>query len=182
MPLLVQNNEPNTTVFSKVGMQPIVWAMAGDPNGGDVQRVPDNWADDIDFLNALDRGTLTLLDSSNPEISERLAKQSAVFRERREAAASQQTAVLDRRQDRDLTSVGCIGPHSNGRGVEDCGELVLLRAANLGEVPPLCGRHKHLINEFYLVESGSAGESHTDRPAEKSRTWKRVTMTAPVRG
>ena len=171
MPLLVRNTEANATVFSKRGTS-IVWAPSGDPMGGDLQRVPDDLQDDVDFLNSVERGLLVIESASNPEVLDKIAAQSQVFQARRAQATSSVEASLDRRQDRDITQVSCIGPALNGRGGE-CGAPVLQRAAAVGEIPPLCSRHESLASQFYLAESGSPGENATEStPGAVKRQWK----------
>lgn len=171
MPLLVRNTERNATVFSKQGNS-IVWAAAGDPMGNDLQRVPDALKDDVDFLNSLERGILVIEDATDTAVMEQIQRQSTVFQARREQAASHVEETIDRRQDRDITQVACIGPHPNGRGGE-CGAPVLQRAAMAGEVPPLCSRHESLAPQYYLAESGSPGENATEKTAGKvSKQWK----------
>lgn len=179
MPLTVRNLQNSTTLFAIPGGGAIVWQAAGDTMGGDIQRVPDSLADDIDFLNSLDRGVLSVEDGSNAEVMASIERQSAGFRDSQEKARLRQEAVLDRRQDRDLVTTPCIGPNPNGRGVDECGAPVLVRSATRGEVPPLCPKHESLINEFYTVDSGSKGEGATDNtPGRVSQQWKRI---APIR-
>lgn len=177
MPLLVRNSERNATVFSKNGVS-IIWAASGDPMGGDLQRVPDDLQNDVDFLNSVERGILIVEDATDSSVLEKIRSQSAAFLTRRDQAATSVASTLDRRQDRDITQVSCIGPALNGRGGV-CGADVLQRAAASGDIPPLCSRHESLAPNFYLAESGSAGENATERIAGKvSKQWKQI---APVR-
>lgn len=184
MPLLVQNNSESTTLFAiGGGKQPLIWKPKGDISGEDVQRVPTDLADDIDFLRALDNGILTVINADDPEVLARLQRETSAFADRQKQAAAAQEAVLDRRQDRDLIAEGCIGPHANGRGVEQCGAPVLMRAKEKDLHPPLCPRHKGMEHEFYLTQTGSKGEGATDySPGQVSHKWSRVQMTAPQRG
>lgn len=182
MPLLVQNNASNVTIFSK-GDTTIIWSPEGDPMGGDLQRCPDSYADDIDFLKSLDVGLLKVISADKPEMMERLERQSQQYQERTQAAEARQEAVMDRKADRDIIAVTCIGPNTNGRGLELCGAAVLVKAAAKGEVPPLCPRHQSLAPRFYSVPTGSKGEGATENsPGKVSTTWKQAEMTAPTRG
>lgn len=182
MPLLVRNTSNSPCVFSKKDVT-ITWAISGDPMGNDLQRVPDILADDVDFLNSIDRGLLTVESGSDQEVVDKIAAQArVVVRSDDVAAAAAHEAVMDRRQDRDLISVPCIGPALNGRGGE-CDQSVLVRSANRGDVPSLCPKHESLAPQFYLIDSGSKGEGATEnRPGQVTKVWKRPEMTAPQRG
>lgn len=186
MPLTVQNNATNTTLFALPGgKQPIIWAGTGDPMGDDVQRVPDDLAKDIDFLRSLDQGLLTVVDADDPEILDGLQRSATNFAERQAASTARAEAMMDRRQDRDLVAVPCLGPDQRGNE-GGCGAQVLQRASEIkgsDPKPPLCDRHKPLAPQFYLTQDGSRGEGATEaRAGEITRTWKRPTMTAPSRG
>ena len=180
MPLTVRNSEKNTTVFTKtVGgdMVRITWGAAGSFN--DTQRVPDSLADDVDFLNALDQGVLTVEDGPS-EIVERLHRETRASAERREqqlaAQAAQTEAVMNRSQDRDLMGASCIGPAPAGRqGL--CGRSLVISRKNVEDVPPLCAEHAHLAPTFILTEDGSKGEGATQsREGVVRREWKQATL------
>lgn len=183
MPVLVQNEESNATVFdasSAGGRQVITWQAKGDSLGEDVQRVPDALLDDVDFLRSLDQGILTLVNPTEEQAA-KVNTSNGDLRARRMLAEQRSTEALDRRQDRDITSQPCIGPGPEGRDMK-CGASVLMRAAQRNEVPPLCKRHEHLVNEFSRVDSGSRGEGATpDRDGAVTQEWKRVQIDAPRR-
>lgn len=163
MPLLVRNNEPNSTVFD-MGSRLLRWAPAGDVMGDDVQRVPDSLAEDVDFIRSVERGVLAVEEGS-PELLEKLAASSRSYGDRaRRAEAAQQESVLDRRQDRDLVQSGCA----------ECGAQVIQRAAERDQVAPLCNRHKDLRNQFSLEESGSVGDGGVRREWRRARVEHRV--------
>ena len=181
MPLLVENHANNPTIFAK-GETTIIWQAKGDPMGNDVQRCPDAFADDVDFLKSLDVGLLVCTHSDKPELMERLVRSSAQYQERQESAAKHHAGLLDRKQDRDIVSIPCVGPNLNGRGVGTCEASVLVRAAKQGEVPPLCPRHEALAPNFYLTTGGSRGEGATDTtPGKTSAVWKQAEVTASAR-
>ena len=181
MPLLVQNRATNTTIFSK-GETTIIWAAHGDPMGNDEQRCPDSFAEDVDFLKSLDVGLLVVVSSDKPELMERLVRQSEQYQQRQEASVARQAGIIDRKQDRDLISIECIGPNPNGRGVDLCGASVLVRAASKGDVPPLCPRHLSLAPNFYATNAGSRGEGATDTaPGKTSVVWKQAEITSSSR-
>ncbi len=185
MPLTVQNNAANTTLFALPGKQPIVWAGYGDPMSEDVQRVPDDLAKDIDFLRSLDNGLLTVVDGDDPEVLASLQRSSTAFAERQAANAAKAEAMMDRKQDRDLIGTGCIGPDQRGNP-ESCGSQVLQRASEINGTdpkPPLCDRHKGLAPQFYLTQDGSKGEGATEsRAGQIKRTWRQAQMAPATRG
>ena len=170
MPLLVRNTEPNATIYAKDGIV-IRWGLAGDINGEDVQRVPDSVADDVDFLRSIDRGILVVEDDSDPEIAEKISQQTAAFKVRRVAAQQATDEALERRQDKDLVQVECVGP---SRGGKVCGKPVLVRSAQRNTVPPLCDGHKHYAAQYVASETGSEGEGG------KKVVWARVQVTERV--
>ena len=173
MPLLVRNTSNSPAVFSKKDVT-VTWAISGDPMGLDLQRVPDILADDVDFLNSIDRGLLTIESGSDQAIVDKIAAQArVVVRSDNAAAAAAHEAIMDRRQDRDLISIPCVGPALNGRG-GDCDQSVLVRSANRGDVPPLCSHHVSLAPQFYLVYScskaeGAAGNKAAPVPHVRTR-------------
>lgn len=182
MPLIVRNNEKNPVVFAKGGVV-ITWNTAGDRQDLDVQMCPDALAEDMDFLTSIRRGQLTVEHVSDPILKEKM-EALMVFTGRMATPSdhSNVEAILDRRQDRDIVGRPCIGPDERGNDGK-CGAQVLNRAANIGDEPPLCTRHQSLINQFYLAEKGSKGEGGDEsRDGIVTREWKRVQMTAPMRG
>lgn len=185
MPLTVQNNAASTTLFAIPGKQPIIWSANGDPMGEDTQRVPDDLAKDIDFLRSLDQGLLTVVDGDDPDVLASLQRSSTAFAARQAANAAKQESMMDRKQDRDMIGVTCLGPDARGNDA-GCGATVLQRASDINGAdpkPPLCDKHKPLAPQFYLTQDGSKGEGATEaRAGQITRTWRRVQMTAPARG
>lgn len=179
MPLLVQNEVSNRTVFSKSiagSVQTFIWGPKDSPLGDDIQRVPDAIADDVDFLNSLDRGTLSIVSSDSAEIAERIQQSASVISQRRAAAEARVAEAVDARSGRDMLGVQCLGPSLNGLG--QCDQQVIVPAKQRDEEPPLCGRHKSLLNQFALHEVGSRGdESNLLR-----KEWVRAEMTPRARG
>lgn len=149
--LLVENQERGPTVWGEH-----VWAPKDDPDGEDVQRLPDTLLDDPSFLRALASGHLTLLDPS-PEVAERMAAlrigdRSGGRRGRAEAATASVLATIDRRHDHDLIGYSCLGPGPRGQAGA-CAAHVLRRSVDSDGGPPLCARHGHLADQFTLVRA-----------------------------
>lgn len=184
MPLTVRNNERNTTVFTKtINGDPvkIVWEALGQPK--DSQRVPDAFAEDIDFLNALEQGVLTVTNGP-AEVLARIdvetASAQAMRAEQQSRAAAASENFMERSQDKDLISASCIGP--GPRPGQKCQRPLLIPSKDIKDVPPLCEEHGTLAPTFYLNESGSRGEGATEtREGVVTRDWQQVVINPAVR-
>lgn len=175
--LMVKNREPNATVFSKqISGDPFRVQFAASGYPGDTQRVPLSLAEDMDFLNSLEKGILEVI--GGPEdIVAGLRFETEQIRVERAAQAAQHTEVLDRRQDRDMVGVTCIAPAPAGRQ-GNCGRALIQSAKQQGDTPPLCAEHAHLAPTYFLAEAGSKGEGATEtRDGVVRREWRTVTMT-----
>lgn len=183
MPMIVQNNEQNATAFTKtIGGDPvrIIWGTKGQPN--DTQRVPDSFADDIDFLNALDQGILTVI-SGPPELLEKIGTQQEQTANFREEQLSRQRAsaeeVMNRVQDKSMVGLTCIGP--GFRPGQICARPVLVAHTQVDEVPPLCEEHESLAPTFSLMETGSRGRAEDGASQSREgivrREWKQAVIT-----
>lgn len=176
-PLRVQNQEGNRTVFAKV-IDGNSIRIVFEPRGhqGDTQRVPVSVAEDIDFINSLEVGVLKVV-GGPPEVVEALQFETEQVRQEREQQATQSMDVIDRRQDKDIVGVQCIGPAPEGRSGE-CGRSLIQSAKQSAETPPLCNAHAHLAPKFYLVQAGSKGEGATEtRDGVVRREWRQVSLT-----
>lgn len=174
--LTVQNHEPNSTVFSKtLNGDPFRVTFAAKGYPGDRQRVPAALADDIDFVNSLERGIIEVVDGP-ADIIEALQFETKSVREAREAEAQRHTSMLDRRQDRDIVGLKCIGPAPQGRTGE-CGVAIIQSAKQQADTPPLCSNHQHLTPQFYLAEAGSKGEGATENSdGVVRREWRQAEL------
>lgn len=181
MPLKVLNNESSTTVFAKnINGESIRinWGAKGTPT--DTQRVPDRLAEDVDFLNSLERGIFTIV-GGNPEVIASIDVEVKDMAADKAAAAARIEESMDRKQDNDILQQTCIGPAPVGRSGE-CGKLVLIRNSQRHETPPLCSDHAIFADQFYLAEDGSKGEGATrDKAGTVTREWKRIVITQPQR-
>jgi hypothetical protein len=177
-PLKVQNLEPNVAVFAKMVNGDPTFRVIFQPNGhvGDTQRMPVSLAEDIEFLNSLERGTLKVVGGPQ-ELVEALQFETEALRAERAEAAARQTEILDRQQDRDIIGAKCIGPAPAGRS-GTCDRSLIQSAKTSADTPPLCSQHKELAPTFYLAESGSRGRGATDSSdGVIRREWKPITLT-----
>jgi hypothetical protein len=172
--LTVRNLMPNATVFSKTiggDMVKVEFKAAGYP--GDEQRVPTSLANDIDFVNSLERGIIEVV-SGPPGYVEALRFETQNAREARVAEEARHSEMLDRRQERDIVGATCIGPAPQGRTGE-CGVALIQSASTVSDTPPLCTQHKTLSNEYFLAEAGSRGEGATETTdGVVRREWRRA--------
>lgn len=183
-PLVVQNMEGNMSVFAKTldGDPTFRVTFAANGHRGDTQRMPVSIANDMEFLNSLERGILKVVGGPT-DLVEALQFETEQVRSEREAADARDTEMLDRRQDRDIVGLKCVGPAPKGRE-GTCGRSLIMGAKEQAERPPLCDEHAALSTQFYLAEAGSRGqigEATETRDAVVRREWKPVTMTAPQR-
>lgn len=148
-PVYVQNNQDGPTVLSadRNGVDSVEWAGKGDPQGNDIQPVPQEILSSPAFSRALARGVITLLeDESDPAAVEALRKQTATWQARQASAAANATAPIEQVPINDYIQVSCVGPNSRGGG--QCGLPVSVREKEQDAKPNLCDQHKELEPEF----------------------------------
>lgn len=188
MPMTVRNNEPNTTVFAKNvdgNLVRIIFTAKGQPD--DTQRVPDAFADDIDFLNALDQQVLEVIECSDPALKEKIDREVRRSGEHRHQRQQRQQAeiesVMDRSADKSMFGAECIAPQ-DGRPQLKCGRQILVKRTEVNAKPPLCQQHEFLLPTFYLAEAGSKGSAANGADPEMGREgvvrreWKQVEIAA----
>lgn len=185
-PLTVRNNEPNVTIFAKTvngDMTRVTFGAAGTATAE--QRVPLQFAEDIDFLNALEQGVLTVVGGPANVVEILRSSADEARRSHQATLEAQATAMVDRAQDRDIVGLRCVGPAPFGRD-GSCGRQLLQSAKAQGEHPPLCPEHEHLAPTFHLVEVGSKGYEESGASESTAgivrREWKQAVITAPQRG
>lgn len=179
-PLRIRNNEPNMTVFTKtVNGDPLRLSMKPAGHPGDTIRVPLALAEDVDFLNALDIGTITVVDGPDDVVAALQTNTEDIRRERVADEAAQLNLVLDRSQDNDMIGMKCIGPAPQGRS-GTCGRPLLQKAAQSGKVPPLCSGHESMAPLFSLIEVGSKGDAETGASQSSAgivrKEWRQATI------
>jgi hypothetical protein len=138
----------------------VVFGGKGDPDGNDVQPIPEALLRTIQFQRAISRGVLVVIEGADhPVVQQALARQSDAFAKRMKAQQVADREVLDAPADNEITVLNCIGPGSREGAV--CGEQVPQRHGDTGK-PPLCDRHKGLANHCvkrgdgpWTLESGN---------------------------
>ena len=122
----------------------VVFAGKGDPDGNDVQPIPEALLNTIQFRRALSRGILVAIEGDDhPVVRQALTRASDAFARRMKAAETANREVLDSPAQDDIVVVNCIGPGSRKGAV--CGDQVPLPGKDAAK-PPLCDRHKGLAN------------------------------------
>lgn len=153
-PMMVRNNQAGPLVFSATGDSNdyLEFAGAGDPNGGDVQAVPGELQNNVQFRRILTLGLVTVEDQM-PDIKAALAGQRAEWESQQAKRNDSAIASLDQVSDNDILSKECIGPGLKP-GEHVCATPVPQRADAVRVHPPLCQMHKHMAGEYVAKETG----------------------------
>jgi hypothetical protein len=176
MPLMVvKNNQRGPTVFKTDGGQSHMWWPSGDGMGRDELRLPTDLLDDAGFLGALESGAVELThwpEAFDDEVVQ-LRESLQAATDRRAAyvakALAASEAVMERRQDKDIVGLTCVGPGPAGRN-SACGTSVLRPAKEKDATAPLCPGHLHLSPQFVPHVIGSKGSESDPLRTE----WKRA--------
>jgi hypothetical protein len=179
--VVARNFMDGVTILSSdvKGSVAVEFGAANDPNGDDIQYMPEEIVNSPAFKRALARGVLGLIeDESDAEVINALGKQVEAFQRRQRGAENQIQATIDRPDNNDSVALFCVGPDSRGSG--KCGESVIVRdTKKKDDAPPLCDRHKALaaqyVPEHIIPKPGEPGAG------EKRVVWNRVTLTARER-
>lgn len=169
--VVTRNTRPDVVVLSSdpKGTEYVEWQPAGDPNGGDIQVVPESIANLVSFLRLKQRGIVVEIDGEGSEVYETaVAAQNAAFDRRTSGAAKDSSDVMDPEAKNDLLSMPCVGPDSRGQG--RCGVEVPVREATKDERPPLCPQHEPLASQYVPMQEQEGTAQVTK--------WTRVTLGA----
>lgn len=143
--VMVQNQMPGPTVIAADVHRnyEMIFAGKGDPQGEDVQEVPEELLKTKQFRDALRKGVLAVIEGADhPVVVQAMARQSTAFRDRLASDELRAREVMNAVAENDIVVVTCIGP--GPRGEMPCGEQVPLRDKDQSSRPPLCDRHRHL--------------------------------------
>lgn len=169
-PIMVRNELGGPTVFTS-GTQQVEWKGKGDPDGGDVQPCPPGFIQDVYFRRAMTRNIFTILEDAEDALDRHRDEWDA--RQVRQREASQDS--LEFVADNDLLMLKCIGPADRtGNSDVICGTEVPVKSSQAREKPPLCNKHKALVNQFLAEETdvikGGKPEIRWVRPSVGART------------
>ena len=130
----------------------VIFGPKDDPNGEDIQPIPEGVIKSPAFAKAIRQGVLAVVSGEdNPVVQAALARQTDAFQKRMAADNLKARESLDAPSQNDMLVVTCIGPGT--REGQVCEEQVAVRAAEAGLKPPLCSRHEHLAE--MAVKRGS---------------------------
>lgn len=145
-----------------------------DPNGGDVQIVPEELIRTPQFIKAIHRKIIAIENpDENPGLMEAMERQAAAWH-RRQHAQADTSQVLDETPQNDLVSVPCTGP--GPRADAACPNSVTLRAKEQYDVPPLCNTHQDLKDQYVKITDEMVPVD--EQSQERRVSWARVQMTA----
>lgn len=167
--LMVRNTMAGPTVLSSdpKGSVFVEWAGSDDPNGADVQVVPDEFQNHPAFIRAVQRGVLVIENpEDNPEIAAAIERQNQAWRDRNAQQAAKAVEALDPERNEDYITQQCVGP--NPRGAGQCESTISVKDLKKNDKPPLCPTHEDLAPQ-YVPEDTTEG----NRPVRK---WTRVTV------
>lgn len=153
-PMMVRNTQAGPLVFSATGdaNDYLEFAGAGDPNGGDVQAVPGELENNVQFRRILTLG-LVVLEDKMPDIEKALAGQREEWEAREADRNKNADASLDQVSENDILMKECIGDGLRA-GQKLCGTPVPQRSDAVRVHPPLCQAHKHLEGQYRAQETG----------------------------
>lgn len=152
--VMVQNKMSGPTVIAADAKRnyEMIFAGKGDPQGEDVQEVPEELLRTKQFRDALRKGVLEVVEGDDhPVVIAAMARQSDSFAKRMAAENLASREVMDAVADNDLVVVNCIGPGSRDGAV--CGDQVPVKDKEQASRPPLCDRHQHLAE--YCLKRGN---------------------------
>lgn len=142
--VMCQNQMEGPTVIAADAKRnyEVNFGRKGDPDGEDVQPIPEALLHTIAFQRAISRGILRVIEGEDhPVVQQALSRQSDAFAKRMKAQQVADREVLDAPAAADIVVLNCIGPGTRQGAV--CGEQVPQRSGDTGK-PPLCDRHASL--------------------------------------
>jgi hypothetical protein len=144
--LAVRNMMPGPTVLGLDinGRLSVEWMGANDPDGKDVQYVPDEVAKSVQFRRACERGILQVEDDPSSSIE----KQNVAWERRTTQSDEEAQAIISQLPKNDYVGLECVGPGGREGATVDCGAPVPLRVSQIATVPPLCERHIQLSSRY----------------------------------
>jgi len=154
-------------VFQHTDRTSVEWQPRGDEMGRDIQQVPDNYAENVNFLRVINSGLLKVVEGSDT-LQAALDRQAQAARDKRERAAQAAASAIDPAAKNDMIAIPCVGPSTNGRG--ECGSPVPVRERTKNERPPLCPVHEGMASQYAPTETEENG-----KPVVK---WSRVQVGA----
>lgn len=121
----------------------VIFGGRDDPNGEDLQPIPEGVLKSPAFARAIRQGILQVVSGDdNPVVQAALTRQTDAFARRMSADELRARESLDHKAENDMIAVTCIGP--GPREGSSCEEQIPVRSGEQASRPPLCSRHEHL--------------------------------------
>lgn len=161
--VVARNLTDGVTVLSSdiKGTHTVEWGALGDPDGNDVQYIPEEIQKSVAFQKALARGVIAIIgDESDPEVTESLMRQVTAYQRRQAGATQEMIDVLEKPKNNDRIMIFCAGPDARGNAGK-CGQGVAVIEAQKNDAPPLCSMHKHLAPQFVADTVSADGKTVT---------------------
>ena len=143
--VMCQNQMPGPTVIAADAKRNYETVFAGkdDPDGNDVQPIPESLLRTIAFQRALRQGVLLVVEGTDhPVVVQAMSRQTDAFRNRMQAQETAARESIDQPSENDILVVICIGPGT--REGTPCGDQVPVKSKDAASRPPLCGKHTQL--------------------------------------
>jgi hypothetical protein len=139
----------------------VVWQGANDPNGQDIQVVPVELLQNVQFQRSLQLGLLTVVDDPATQNAALAAQQQAwgAQEDRRQHPNPEaiygedgkpQTLTVEKADENDMLVLDCLEKARN------CDQRVSVRRADLGKKAPLCRNHFGLAGSYVGMEDHQA--------------------------
>lgn len=172
---MVRNNQAGPTVLSPDdnAKRYIEWQGKGDPNGGDIQPVGEDVQENTQFQKMLRRGVLELVSEDDESVGEAMGRQQAHWDQRQGQSSATAEQAIDHQANKDLVTLGCVGPSTRGDSTSKCGADVTVRDTEKDKRPPLCNVHQDLAPQFVPEDTILDGKP--------TKVWTRFTMGARER-
>jgi hypothetical protein len=120
-----------------------IFAGKGDPDGNDVQPIPEALLRTIAFQKALRQGILLVVEGEDhPVVQQAMQRQTDSFRKRMASQDQAARESIDAPSEDDILVVTCIGPGTSDGSA--CGDQVPVKSRDAASRPPLCDRHRQL--------------------------------------
>lgn len=176
--IMARNNQAGPTVLSSdpKGTHYVEWQGKGDPNGGDIQPIPEEIQNTVQFQRCVRRGIFTILNEDSESqgvIDEAMRRQQEAWDFRQGATAATAAEVIDQKANNDIVALSCVGPSTRGDASTRCGADVNVRDNVKDERPPLCDLHADLAPQYIPEDIVKDGRS--------IKSWTRMTMGARQR-
>ena len=172
--VMIRNTQAGPTVFSLDKDTHVEWAGRDDPMGNDLQPVPPEIVNNVQFGRALARG-IFVVEDADETIQATLEQHRKEWQERQERARTASLDSIDQAPQNDMLMLKCVGPSGKGTGVL-CGVDVPVKARARNEAAPLCSLHKGLSGQYLAQETEKITDGKPEVRWVKAQLGNRTTQ------